>query len=165
MFGSTSVVYTTALMVGLAVGACARQPTAANVDDMSVAISIGHVQVRSAQNAYVDATIPLVVTNAGAEAVFLNPCAPVLERSVDGDWQPVFAQACPLDTSVKDVEIAASTERTVEFAVRTDLGSGSGYRWAPPLDGVYRIRTSLRNASTMLPASVGVTSSFRLPAP
>jgi len=161
MLGSNSVVYTT-LTLALAVSACAKQPTAASDGRMSVAISVGPVQMRSAQTAYVDAIIPLVVTNASAEAVFFHPCAPVLERSLNGDWQFVFAQTCALDTS-GNIEIPAGTQRTVEFPVRTGLGFGGGYQWTPPLDGVYRLRTSLRNARETLPDSVGVTSSFRLP--
>lgn len=162
MLSSSSVGYTTLTLI-LAVSACVGQPTGASDRPMSVAISIGPVQMRSAQTAYVDAIIPLVITNASAEAVFLHPCAPVLERSINGGWQLVFAQVCPLDTSVKEVEIPAGTQRTVEFPVRTGLGSGGGYRWAPPLDGEYRLRTSLRNGREKFPDSVGVTSSFRLP--
>ena len=163
MLGSGSVAYTT-LTLALVVSACAKHPTDAGDGRMSVAISIGTVRVQSASVGYVDAIIPIVVTNASAEAVFLNPCAPVLERSIGEDWHTVFAQMCALDASVQDVQIRAGTEGTVEFPVRTSLGSGAGYRWEPPLEGEYRLRTSLRNAREMLPAPAGVTSSFRLPA-
>lgn len=161
MLGSNTFAYTT-LTLALAVSACAKQPTASD-GRMSVAISVGPVQVRSAQTTYVDVIIPLLVTNASAEAAFFNPCAPILERSINGDWQTVFAQVCALDTSVRDVEIPAGTQRTVEFPVRAGLGFGAGYRWSPPLDGVYRLRTALRNGREMFPDSIGVTSSFRLP--
>lgn len=161
MLGSNSVACTT-LTLALAVSACAKQTTASD-GRMSVGISVGPVQVRSTQTSYVDAIIPLLVTNASAKAVFFNPCAPILERSTYGDWQAVFSQVCALDTRVRDVEIAAGSRQTVEFPVRAGLGFGAGYRWSPPIDGVYRLRTALRNGQEVFPDSIGVTSSFRLP--
>jgi hypothetical protein len=162
MLGYSPVVCST-LTIALLVSGCAKQPAAVSDSPGSVTITVGTLQLRSADAAYVDAIIPLVVTNASADPVFFNECAPTLERSVNGSWQAVFALTCPLDTSVKDIRIPGGTQRTVEFPVRAALGYGSGYRWSLPLEGEYRLRTSLRNDREVLPDAVGVTRSFRLP--
>lgn len=133
--------------------------------DKTVAVRVNQEFVAATViGTYVAVDLTISVVNRTESTLELVRCGTVLQRESAERNRDVWSSICSLGMSELPLEIPAGTERQIDISIKATQGQGTSTEWQGPIDGGYRVRVFLIDATRQkaLSKEAGISNVFQL---